>query len=477
MNKKKKIIIAVCAVILIALLATAAYFYFSKEKKEPPTMEETVNSRISAYETDLTDSIPSMTSQEAVRKYLVNWAENKGIDVKTDSAGNVIYSLKATEGFENQSPSVILCGYDYASMGSYVNSIACALTVAKNDNPHGEYKVIFVSEEIGNKKGAEALSEKYFTDDTKVFCLGDTHSSRLSLSTGGFSKYALSKNLNYTDTSYDTAYRVSISGLPAHRFSSMNSNVPNPIKTLGNLLANFKSTSILFELSSFSGGGDSDVIPQDASVVIVVNEDSAEKLEKNLNSAIEKFYDKYGDDYPDAEYAFEVVETPSQVISTEDTESIISLLYTAINGEHYKDDNGEIASIANIGRISTENRTLNIEVAASSYSDELTAEMAEAYETISALTDVKYTLSESSAPFHANESGEELADEFHSAYTEYQNINLDKVDMAEWTPALTVSSKNQSMAVIAFGVTQRTKDNFAGGLITYLQTPEAEEEQ
>ena len=165
------------------------------------------------------------------------------------------------------------------------------------------------------------------------------------------------------------------------------------------------------------------------------------------------------------------------MISTEDTESIISLLYTAINGEHYKDDNGEIASIANIGRISTENRTLNIEVAASSYSDELTAEMAEAYETISALTDVKYTLSESSAPFHANESGEELADEFHSAYTEYQNINLDKVDMAEWTPALTVSSKNQSMAVIAFGVTQRTKDNFAGGLITYLQTPEAEEEQ
>ncbi|MFR2965529.1 MAG: hypothetical protein ACLTK0_03545 [Anaerovoracaceae bacterium] len=164
------------------------------------------------------------------------------------------------------------------------------------------------------------------------------------------------------------------------------------------------------------------------------------------------------------------------MISTEDTESIISLLYTAINGEHYKDDNGEIASIANIGRISTENRTLNIEVAASSYSDELTAEMAEAYETISALTDVKYTLSESSAPFHANESGEELADEFHSAYTEYQNINLDKVDMAEWTPALTVSSKSVH-GRYRFRRDSENKRQFCGRTDNLSVDPEAEEEQ
>ncbi len=477
MNKKKKIIIAVCAVILATVLILAVYFYFSKEKKEPPTLEETVNSRIAAYETDLADSISSMTTQEAVKKYLVNWAENKGIDVKTDDAGNVIYSLPATEGFENQSPSVILCGYDYAGMESYKNSIACALTVAKNDAPHGEYKVIFLSEERGSKTGAEALSDKYFSDNTKVFCLGDTYSSRISLSTGGFSKYTLSKELSHKPTAYDAAYKISISGLPPHRFSSINTEAPNPIKMLGNLLANFKSTSILFELSSFSGGSDADMTPQEASVVIVVNKESVEKLESNLNSTTEEFYDKYSDDYPEAEYKFEAVETPSHVISTENTESIVSLLYTAINGEHYKDDDGETASITNIGCISTDNKKLNIEVAAASYSDDLTKEMSEAYQTISALTDVSYSLNETSAPFHSNKAGEELADALLKAYTEYQSINLDKVNMAEWTPASAVNSKNQAMAVIALGITERTKDNFAGGLITYLQTAESKSEQ
>lgn len=473
-NKKKKIIIAVCAVIIIAACSVSAYFYFSKSKEKPPTLEETINSRIAAYETDLVDSMESMTSQEAVRKYLVNWAENKGIKVTADKAGNVIYSVKATEGFESASPSVILCGYDYASMESYKNSIACALTAAKNDLPHSAYKIIFVSEEMGDKSGAEALSDKYFTSDTKVFCLGDTSSSRIALSTGGFSKYTLSKDLRYKATSYDKAYKISISGLPACRFSGMNSDVPNPIKILGNLLANFKSTSILFELASFSGGYDSDVTPQDASVVIVVNDDASAKLEKNLNKAIDKFLDKYSDDYPDVQYSFEVADTPYEVINTEDTESIVSLLYTAISGEHYKDDNGDIASIANIGCISTENRALSIEVSSASYSSELIEEMSEAYQTICALTDVQYALSETIEPFAAGEAGEELADTFLTAYKDYKNIDLDKVNIAEWTPALSVSSKNQEMPVIVFGVTKKTKDNFAGGLITYFSAQHEE---
>jgi len=477
MNKKKKIIIIiVCVVLVIAAIAAAAYFYFSNNKDKAPTLEETVDSRIAAYETDLTDSMEAMTDQASVSRYLVNWAENKGIDVKTDSSGNVIYSIKATEGFEKKPPAVILCGYDYTSMMSYKNSIVCALTAAKNDAPHGEYKVIFISEEAGDKKAAEALSDKYFTSDTTVFCLGDTDSSRIALSTGGLNRHVLSKKLNYVSTSYDVAYEVRIFGLPVSSFKSMNSSQPNPIKTFGELLANFKSTSILFELASFTGGVGPYTVPNEASITIVVNKDAADKLEKNLESSVEKFYDKYSDDYPDAQYTFEVVETPSKVISTEDTESIVSLLYTAINGVHYKDDEGEIASIANIGFISTENSSLKIEVGTSSYSDELTDEILNAYQTISALTDVDYSSTETSAPFHANEKGEILAEEFSKSYNNYKSIGIDSINLAEWTPALAVSLKNEDMPVIVFGVTEKTKDNFAGGLITYLQIP-AEEEQ
>lgn len=469
MNKKKKIIIIICiAIIIICACAAAVYYFFFQSDDNPPTLEETVNNRISAYETDLLDSFASMTNQAAVTRYLVNWAENKGIDVTTDDAGNVIYSIKASEGFESQPPSVVLCGYDYTSMESYKNSIASALTIAKNDMPHSEYKVIFISEENGNENGAETLSKKIFDSDTKVFYLEDTSSSRIALSTGGLNEYQLSKDLTYTSTNYDVAYKISISGIPQLKFTSINTSAPNPIKTLGELLANFKSTSILFELASFSGGQSSNMIPQDASITIVVNSDQAQKLESNLDRAIEKFYDKYSNDYPDLSYTYEVVDTPSRVISTENSESIVSLLYTAISGVHYKDDNGEIASIANIGYISTENETLNIEVAASSYSDELIEEITTAYQTISALTDVTYTLAEEMTPFHASEAGEALAEEFLQSYSDYQSTNLSNINIAEWTPASIINSKNSDMPVIVFGVTEKTMDNFAGGLITFF---------
>ena len=136
MSKKKKLIIICCAaVLLLAALATAAYFYFIHDEERPPTLEETVNNRVSAYDTDLTDSLAAMDSQAAASRYLVDWAENKGIDVSNDSYGNVIYTLPASEGMEDKNPVVIVCGYDYASMASYKNSIVCALTVAKNDMP------------------------------------------------------------------------------------------------------------------------------------------------------------------------------------------------------------------------------------------------------------------------------------------------------------------------------------------------------
>ena len=37
--------------------------------------------------------------------------------------------------------------HDHTCMGNYENSIVSAFTAAKNDEPHGEYKVIFISKE------------------------------------------------------------------------------------------------------------------------------------------------------------------------------------------------------------------------------------------------------------------------------------------------------------------------------------------
>lgn len=468
MKNKKKLIIIIAAILIAAVcIAAAVYFIVIKADKEP-TLRETVDNRIAAYETDLRDSLASMTDQKAVAKYLTNWAEHKGIEAKADKSNNVIFSIKATEGLENESPVVIICSYDYSCMESYINSIVTALTVAKNDNPHGAYNIIFISQEMGSVSGAENLSAQYFPENARVFYLGNSSSSRIADMTGGYEHYTLSRDISTASPSYNKAYRITISGLPAQSFSGKSSSAPNPIKTLGNLLANFKSTSILFELASFSGGSSANLVPTEASMTIVVNEDSSAKLEKKLDNSVEKFYDKYQDKYSDVQYTYEVVEMPSQIISQDDTESIVSLLYTSLSGVHYKDDAGDIVSIANIGSISAESGRFVMKASAASYDAELLSEITETYQTTGFLSGMDCNVDSEYGGFTVNESGKLIEEGFREAYSDYQSVKLESVNMPEFTPCGIISAKNDGMSMIAIGVTERTKDNFAGGLITYL---------
>ena len=472
MKNKKKIIITAAVVIVILAIAAAAFYFVNKNKaQKPPSLQEAVESRISAYDTDLKDSLTSMTDQDQVRKYLSNWAENKGIDVKTDKYDNVIFSVKATEGLEDKAPAVIICGYDYTCMSTYSNSIVSALTIAKNDQPHGAYKVIFVSEEGGSMSSAENLSSQYFEDGADVFYLGSSVSSRVANMTGGFEEYSLSKALSHKSPSYTKAYKISISGLPAQKFGTESAYVPNPIKTLGNQLANLKSGSIWFELASFDGGSRAGVTPSEATATIVVSEDISEKLERKLDSAIEKFIDKYGADYPSAQYTYEIVDTPSSVMSSENTDAIVSLMYTAMNGVHYKDDNGDIASLTNIGYVNTSDKEFVMNVAASSWDQNLLAEISEAYQTAGGLSGFEYSVTSQYAPFALDESNQPFEMDFRNAYSDYQNIKLDSINTPELTPCGIIKSKNENTHMIILGVTEKTKDNFAGGIITYLMTP------
>lgn len=474
MKNKKKTITTIIIIIAVIAVAFAAWFFLGRGGNDAPTLTETVDSRILAYETDLRDSIASMDSQQAVKEYLVNWAKNKDISVSTDNHNNIILQIPATEGLEANKPSVILCGYDYSCIESSINSIVSALTIAKNDQTHGEYTVIFLSEDKGDIAASEALADKYFSDDSQVFYLGNSNTSRIANATGGYEEYSLSKALKTAAPTYNAAYKISISGIPAQRFGSSTSSAPNAVKILGSQLANLKSKSIWFELASFSGGSDAALLPSEASVTVVISNDLSVKFENNMERAVEKFIDKYQEDYPDVQYTYEPVELPAQVIAPEDANGIVSLMYTALNGVHYKDDNGDIASLVNIGYIDTEDKTFKMSVAASSWDAALLAEISEAYQTTAGLTDFTFEAISKYAPCLIGEQHKAFEDSFRSAYKAYRNVKLDSVNMPEFTPLGVIAAKNQSMEIIALGITERTKDNFAGGIITYLSTSQTE---
>ena len=56
---------------------------------------------------------------------------------------------------------------------------------------------------------------------------------------------------------------------------------------IGDLLAYFKTNSLIYELADIRGGESGNLYPRSASVTIVIDEDDMEKFQKRIDSAIE----------------------------------------------------------------------------------------------------------------------------------------------------------------------------------------------
>ena len=223
--------------LLLAVILTGIYFLRDSQEEEP-TLEEIVESKLNAYQTDLVDSMDSFKTNRDVAQYLLAWGKNKGISCSIDSHDNVTFTLKASDDtWKSRKPVVFLCEYNVKSLAVDPEPIAAALTIAKNTKQHGKVKLIFSPSDGIGSSGVSALSASSFTSRTEVFCLGKSAFSKISLETGGYLKFRLSDKLHYQSTSYDKAYRVRISGLPAEKISAYMGSGVNPIKQLGSVLA------------------------------------------------------------------------------------------------------------------------------------------------------------------------------------------------------------------------------------------------
>ncbi len=466
MSRKKKIILVCVGIALAIALIAVGIFVERSARVEEPSLDEVVEEKLGAYETDLLDSLESLTTSDKVADYLVTWATNKNIKASKDANNNVIFSLKSSsKEYKGLDPVVIMCEYDANNMANYVEPISTALTVAKNAQEHPAFKVIFMPRNNGKMQGAETLASKYLADDAKIFVLGSSSSSKVATTTGGYKLITITDKLKKTKSENDKAYKISIENLPEHEATY----AMNPIKTLGNLLANFKSTSLLFELSSFTGGDDPDTIPTSASVTVVINSADDEKFISKMDRAIEKYLEKYAFDYPNITYTYEEVDVPSKVFTKKETENIVSLMYTAMNGVYYKDDDGNIVAVTNIGEISTKKSKLSISISAMSSSAELLDEIREAYRTIAGLCDVKSKTTKSYDVYAGGGKTAVLLDEFEASFMDYTGDSKMIVEEAyESTPCSVFAEEKEGLSMLYFGVTEKTKEKFAGSIITFL---------
>lgn len=463
---KKKLICILAAIILIIAIACGGVYLVHANQTAEPTLDEIVSEKLSAYRTDIADSLSTLSTNDKVANYLVTWALNKDIKAETDGNSNVIFSVNASsEEYKKSAPVLIACEYDASNMENYIEPIATALTVAKNSQNHGAFKIIFMPRENGEMTGAESLPENYLTNDTQVFVLGASSSSKVSATTGGYKQFKITNSLKTCEPTHDKAYKIKIDHIPSKGASYS----INPIKTLGNLLANFKSTSLLFELSSFYGGENADTMPESASMTVVINSGDDEKFCNRMDRAIEKFMGKYAEDFPEITYSYEEVKLPKKVFTKKETENIVSLMYTAINGIYNKDDEGNITAVTNIGKISTKNSSLSILVSAIGSSAEQLEEISDACTTIAGLCNSKICTVDSYAVYSGGGATSALLDEFEKDFLAFTgDSEMIVEDATEATPCSVFYEKNPALAMLYCGMTEKTKEKFAGSLITFL---------
>ncbi len=467
--KKKYLLIASAITVVIVLSLILASVLESSDEEEMPSFEQILEGKLVAYQIDLEDSLDSFTTNEAVATYLTNWANHKGIDAETDKSGNVIFTISATDGYGDEAPAALICTFDADNIVDSIAQMAIAMCVAKNTENHGKVTIIFLSETNGDMSGASNLSSSYFTDDTQIFYLGHASSTKVSLNTGGYSYYTISKKITYQEPSYDTAYTITITGCPSVYLDSSINSYPNPIKILGEVLANFKSGSLLFELASFDGGESQSVTASSATMTIVINSTDENKFLTKMDKYIDKFTAKYGEAYPDISYTYEKVELPDEVFFGEDTDDLVSLMYTAFDGVYEKDDNGNVIALNNIGAITSGTKKLTLNVASVSSDQTILDELSEAYSTICALCNMDYAMSDSGSIFSGAEISADFLAEFEATYLDYTgDSQLTEAPTVAYTPCSLLQEKNPNLQIIYCAITDSNKHKFSGSIITYL---------
>ena len=463
----KKIVIAI--LIIACLIGGTIFAISSCNQKSEPELSDKITKKITAYRTDLQDSAETLTTTKAIQNYLCNWAESKGIQYSIDDSDNVIMEVKASEEYKDAPPTVILCGYDPNHFTNCIDPMSVALYVVKNSEETGKLTVIFTKDKNHNFSGVKGLDKKYFPDHANVFSLNGGSKNMWSTTTAGNSTYRFTNKVKYTDTTGTKAYRISIENLPGGVPDEKISSYPNPIKELGDLLAYFKTNSIIFELAKVKGGTSGSLYPKSASAVIVITEDYQEKFDKRMNTAIENFNDKYKDRYPLVEYTYEEVKVPKRVLCNEDMNKFVSLLYTLVDGVYEHDENDDILSITNIGSINYDGNTYTISASGNSLTEKGLNQIDLSYTTICGLSDIQYKKTSAQAGWTIKKPEEDpFVQEVSAAFKEYSDGTMKYRGNISVTNCSYVYEKNSECNLMSISVNWKRIEKYAGTLITFM---------
>jgi len=341
----------------------------------------------------------NFTSVEKFDNYLLKWANKRNIKASYDNHENVIMSKAPAAGYENGDSINIQTSIGLTDMQERCLSIAMSLFLIENATENNFMRIIFTNNDKGDFSGAKGINSRYLFTDYQVNLdwSYDKEESPPAFTvlngSAGTSIGQMAQPLEYVASNYSNAYEISIKDLNGGNSGIISGQHPNPIKIIGDLLASCKSSGILFELGSFNGGSSPDTYPTNASITLVINDNDVSKFAKKVENAQNKFKDTYGDNEKKYTYTIKEIEPLNQVLKLENTDGIVSLLYTLIDAVYLRDEEtGETIATSNIGQISTLSNEFKLTTCGRSVEKNGLTQLKDAYNIIASLSDMNYEI-------------------------------------------------------------------------------------
>jgi dipeptidase D len=262
--------------------------------------------------------------EERILQYLKDFADDLGLGIKQDSAGNIVMFVAATPGHEDartvilQSHVDMVCeknkGTDHdfdrdpiklirddgwvKAEGTTLGSdngigVAASLAVALDkDIIHGPLELLFTVDEETGLTGVNKLQPGFISGKTLLNLDGEEHGAYYVGCSGGQDTVGILKIEEMDATKGWVAYELRITGLKGgHSGLDIHAGRANAIKLLGRLLR--KLDVIDYQVVGITGGSKRNVIPREAEATILLNPPDQERVEHVIDEFIEEASEEY----------------------------------------------------------------------------------------------------------------------------------------------------------------------------------------
>lgn len=423
--------------------------------------------------------VSAANETEDVASYVENWArDNDKFKVSHDNNGNVIVSLKATEGYEDAATTNLHCSLELAAPDRTALALTSIMYIMENCKSHGFIRALFTEPE----NGITNMKETYLTADNFI-SLDWSKNNNIMIGSAGRNDYEVSKELEYQPSSYPNAYRITLTGL--NPTMACKTNQLNPVKTLGKLLAELKSSGALLEIAEFNCGSynhdglfvaaanESDGYPVGASAIVLVNDNDVNKLTKKVEKSQTKILESYQEDNPDLIYEFTPVSPADypEVLTTDDTSTLLSFIYTCPCGVYDKNDDGDIISMTNILSCTTIDGLMHMKICSLCQSEEDLQSLNELYQTLCGLYDIDESMKEVSPVMNIKDyESDPLIQTIATISTAvYEGKETTYTFGFDNTAAAQLLTRLPNADIVTYGLTEKNVERQVETLLTFFE--------